>query len=289
MSKKPVSQIGFARQTEDLLDDHIARPIPAPDSGYSDRKPKPRSSLTARQRAFVMEYLTDLSATQAAIRAGYSRAGAKVTAHKLLTNANVAAEIARQSEDRFRRLRINADDLIERAAAILMADPRALTGYHIGPCRYCWGIDHDYQWKTRREYRDACAEAALDGRPEPSDAGGFGFRLDGHANPDCPECCGFGTPRAVFADTRNLSPEAAILFEGIEETRDGIRIRMASKEKAFDVLARVHRLFVERHEHTGKDGAPIAHDHKVKARVILIPPKVEAPVESRPLRIADRA
>lgn len=228
-----------------------------------------RSPLTARQRAFVMEYLTDLNATQAAIRAGYSRAGAKVTAHKLLTNANVAAEIARQSEDRFRRLRISADDLIERAAAILMADPRTLTGHHIGPCRYCWGIDHDYQWKTRREYRAACADAALDGRPEPSDAGGFGI------------------PRAVFADTRNLSPEAAILFEGIEETRDGIRIRMASKEKALDILARVHRLFVERHEHSGTNGAPIAHDHKVKARVILIPPKVEAPVETRPLPVAD--
>ena len=230
-----------------------------------------------------MEYLTGLSATQAAVRAGYAKAGAKVTAHKLLTNANVIAEIARQSEDRFRRLRINADDLIGRATAILLADPRALTAHHIGPCRYCWGIGHEYQWKTPREFRDALALAAVEGKPEPTDTGGYGYRIDGHPNPDCPECCGLGRPRAVFADTRNLSPEAAILFEGVEETRDGIRIKMASKEKAFDILARVHRLIVSHHEHTGKNGKPIEHDHKVKARVILVPPKVAAPVEVRPI------
>ena len=228
-----------------------------------------------------MDYLTDLNATQAAIRAGYAKAGAKVTAHKLLTNANVRAELARQSELRFQRLSLKADDLIARAAAILAADPRALTAHHISPCRYCWGIGHEYQWKTPREFRDARVLAAVEGKPEPTDAGGYGYRIDGHPNPACPECCGLGQPRAVFADTRNLSPEAAILFEGVEQTRDGVRIRMASKEKAFDILARVHRLFVARHEQTGKDGKPIAHHQTVRARLILVPPKVEAPVETR--------
>lgn len=37
-------------------------------------------------------------------------------------------------------------------------------------------------------------------------------------------------------------------------------------------------------EVTGKDGKPIEHDHKVKARVVIVPPKVEAPVEVRPLK-----
>nr|WP_323039938.1 terminase small subunit [Gemmobacter sp.] len=239
--------------------------------------------LTSRQQAFVMEYLTDLNATQAAIRAGYAKAGAKVTAHKLLTNANVRAELARQSELRFQRLSLKADDLIVRAAAILAADPRALTAHHINPCRYCWGIGHEYQWKTPREFRDALTLATSEGEPEPTDAGGFGYRIDGHPNPACPECCGLGWPRAVFADTRNLSPEAAILFEGVEQTRDGLKIKMASKEKAFDILARVHRLFVARHEHTGKDGKPIEHDHKARARVILVPPKVATAIETKPL------
>ncbi|WP_159441456.1 hypothetical protein [Gemmobacter megaterium] len=42
-------------------------------------------------------------------------------------------------------------------------------------------------------------------------------------------------------------------------------------------------------EHTGKGGKPIEHDHKVKVRVILVPPKVEAPIETRPLRREDDA
>lgn len=240
--------------------------------------------LNERQQAFVREYLKDFNGKQAAIRAGYAAKGADVTASKLLRNPKVAAEIARQTKERFEKLDIDADALLKRAETILLADPRTLTGHHIGPCRYCWGIDHEYQWKTQREYRDAVVQAALDGKAEPSDAGGFGFRADGQPNPKCPECCGFGYARAVFADTRNLSPEAAILFEGVEQTRDGLKIKMASKEKAFDVLARYHRLIVDRHEHTGKDGKPIEHDHKVKARVILVPPKVEAPTETRPLK-----
>jgi len=241
-------------------------------------------SINERQQAFVREYLTDLNATQAAIRAGYSPKTAGQIAEKLLKNAYITAEIARQTENRFKKLDIKADDLILRAATILTADARTLTGHHIGPCRYCWGTGHEYQWKTEREYREAMAQAALDSKPEPSDAGGFGFRIDGQPNPACPECCGLGYPRAVFADTRNLSPEAAILFEGVEETRDGLKIRMASKERAFDILARVNRLIVDRHEHTGKNGTPIEHDHNVKARVIIVPPKVAAPVEVRPIK-----
>ena len=46
-------------------------------------------SLNPRQQRFVDEYLKDANGTQAVIRAGYSANGAKVTAHRLLTNPNV--------------------------------------------------------------------------------------------------------------------------------------------------------------------------------------------------------
>ena len=42
--------------------------------------------LTKRQNSFVAEYAKDANATQAAIRAGYSRRSARVTGHRLLTN-----------------------------------------------------------------------------------------------------------------------------------------------------------------------------------------------------------
>jgi hypothetical protein len=69
--------------------------------------------LTPKQARFVDEYLVDLNGAAAAERAGYGRAGAKVTAHRL-THANraVQAEIqTRQARDR-QRLGIARQDVI---------------------------------------------------------------------------------------------------------------------------------------------------------------------------------
>lgn len=85
---------------------------------------KPAAALTARQEAFVREYLTDLNATQAAIRAGYAKGSANVTAHRLLMNANVAAEIAKHQAQRSSRLDITADKVIAELAKIGFADIR---------------------------------------------------------------------------------------------------------------------------------------------------------------------
>ena len=58
---------------------------------------------------------------------------------------------------------------------------------------------------------------------------------------------------------------------------------MASKQASFDLLAKHHGLLVQKHEVTGKDGKPIEHDVKVKARVVMVPPKMQAPIETRPI------
>ena len=50
--------------------------------------------LTARQQRFVEEYLIDLNATQAAIRAGYSARTAEQQGPRLLGNVGVAGAIA---------------------------------------------------------------------------------------------------------------------------------------------------------------------------------------------------
>ena len=49
--------------------------------------------LNERQNKFCLEYLKDFNATQAAKRAGYSERSAKVTAAKMLTNANLLKRI----------------------------------------------------------------------------------------------------------------------------------------------------------------------------------------------------
>lgn len=48
-----------------------------------------QTKLTKRQDNFFLEYRRDHNASAAAIRAGYSTKGAKVTGHRLLTNPNL--------------------------------------------------------------------------------------------------------------------------------------------------------------------------------------------------------
>jgi len=50
--------------------------------------------ITSKQQRFVTEYLIDLNATQAAIRAGYSRKTAQQQGSRLLTNVVVKRAIA---------------------------------------------------------------------------------------------------------------------------------------------------------------------------------------------------
>lgn len=69
--------------------------------------------LSPKQARFVTEYLVDCNGSRAAVAAGYGRAGSRVAAHRLLTYANVRAEIeARQGVDA-RRLQIERQDVIK--------------------------------------------------------------------------------------------------------------------------------------------------------------------------------
>ena len=68
--------------------------------------------MTAKQARFVDEYLVDANGTQAAIRAGYGAAGARVAAHRLLTNVAISSAIeARQRVDAT-RLSVDRDRVL---------------------------------------------------------------------------------------------------------------------------------------------------------------------------------
>ncbi len=79
------------------------------------------NKMTAKQERFVAEYLIDLNATQAAIRAGYAEKGAAVEGSRLLANPKVAAAVAAAQAARSERTEITQDyvlntirDTIER-------------------------------------------------------------------------------------------------------------------------------------------------------------------------------
>lgn len=88
------------------------------------RAPKSDASrpLTPRQQLFVVEFMVDLNAMQAAIRAGYTASYAKHHAAELQAMPHVAAAIAVEMEARSKRTKIDADWLLTRLAAEADAD-----------------------------------------------------------------------------------------------------------------------------------------------------------------------
>lgn len=76
------------------------------------------ANLTEKQKLFCEEYLVDLNATQAAIRAGYSNKTAAAQAARLLINVNIQKEIQELKEQRTQRTEITADFVLKELAAI---------------------------------------------------------------------------------------------------------------------------------------------------------------------------
>lgn len=79
--------------------------------------------LTEKQQMFVDEYLIDLNATQAAIRAGYSVKNADKIGSELIGKTRVGEEIKKALADRSRRTGINADRIVQELAKIALVNP----------------------------------------------------------------------------------------------------------------------------------------------------------------------
>ncbi len=78
--------------------------------------------LTAKQARFVEEYLIDLNATQAAIRAGYKERYAGTNADKILKNTKVSEAIAKAQSKRSQRTEITQDMVLQELAKIGFAN-----------------------------------------------------------------------------------------------------------------------------------------------------------------------
>lgn len=82
----------------------------------------PSRPITPKQQRFVEEYLKDLNAKQACIRAGYSAKTAAQQGPRLLTFAGVAAAISAAIQARSQKTGIDAEWVLRRLAAQAEAD-----------------------------------------------------------------------------------------------------------------------------------------------------------------------
>lgn len=86
------------------------------------------NKLNAKQERFCQEYMVDLNATQAAIRAGYSEKTSYSIGQENLKKPEIADRIAELKAKRQERVQVNQDDVLKAYLKIANFDPRKL--YH---------------------------------------------------------------------------------------------------------------------------------------------------------------
>jgi phage terminase small subunit len=81
-------------------------------------------SLNDKQDRFCQEYLVDLNATRAAIRAGYSPRSAAEIGHEYLRKPQIADRISKLMAQRQERTQVTQDEVVRELAFIAFSDTR---------------------------------------------------------------------------------------------------------------------------------------------------------------------
>lgn len=151
-------------------------------------------------------------------------------------------------------------------AAILEHDRAIVEGYkyadqisqHIWQCcRYCYGIDHKFQWIDLAEYCLALAkvdeqnEGRLRKLSPPDDAGGYGYSSGADPVITCPQCEGRGNAVTLIADTTKLQGPARVIVKGVKHTSFGTEVILHDIDKAKERLLRAGGIY-------GDDAASVA-------------------------------
>lgn len=120
-------------------------------------------------------------------------------------------------------------------------------------CRYCYGVNHQYQWVDYGEYITEMARITQENEdrvrlkrrllPLPVEDGGFGYDPHGEPEVTCPRCEGMGRHVTVIADTTTLSGPARALVKGVKQTANGIEVLLHDADKAKDRLLRAGGYF----------------------------------------------
>lgn len=208
-------------------------------------------AMNHKQTRFVIEFCVDENATQAAIRAGYSKDTAGQIGYQLLQNPSIKAAIDERMADLAHAAGVTTEGILRRWWEIANADAGEITQVRRVNCRHCHGVMHAYQW-TEAEYMAATARAINAGQQAPDGIGGFAFNPESDPNPECPECGGVGVEVVHLADTRRLKGAARRLFAGVQKTKDGAKVLLRDQDAALANLARCLGMFKDQMNLSGQ-------------------------------------
>lgn len=172
---------------------------------------KNKRDLTAKQRVFVSEYLIDLNATQAAIRAGYSEKNADKIGSELLGKTRIKEEIEARLQEREKSNKVTAEKVIAELAKIAFAN----------------GADY------ARVVEKTGRRVILDEKGEKIGEEPYTYST------------------VEIVPTGDLPEEKKAAIAGIKETRHGIEVASCDKVKALELLGKYLSLFTEKREISG--------------------------------------
>ena len=177
--------------------------------------------LTAKQQRFCDEYLIDLNATQAAIRAGYSEKTANEQGARLLANVSVQKYLQKRKTDRIERTEITQDMVLLELANIAFSNAA------------------DYAEVVERDATIQCENGAV--LP----------LYDEKGNP-----VKYRTVEPVL--TADLTEKQKRALSVIKRGRDGFEIKPYDKVRALELLGKHLGMFADKVEVTGEVNNPMA-------------------------------
>lgn len=167
-------------------------------------------ALTDKQKRFCEEYLIDLNATQAAIRAGYSPKTAEQTASRLLRNVKVQEYIAKRQKELSRSTEITQERVIKELALIAFSN------------------NADYAHVVEKKMQVEAGGTLVD-------------VLDKDGNPVM-----YRTVEPVL--TEELTEEQKRALAVIKKGRDGLEVKSCDKVKALELLGKHLGIFTDKIE-----------------------------------------
>ena len=167
-------------------------------------------ALTDKQKRFCDEYLIDLNATQAAIRAGYSPKTAEQTASRLLRNVKVQEYIAKRQKELSRSTEITQERVIKELALLAFSN------------------NADYAHVVEKKMQVEAGGALVD-------------VLDKDGKPVM-----YRTVEPVL--TEELTEEQKRALAVIKKGRDGLEVKSCDKVKALELLGKHLGIFTDKIE-----------------------------------------